>query len=362
MIKRFVAPLLALVLLFLCLPVSAEVTEPTQQYVQAIELYKGALALQSWLNGELTDNAGKGAEWYALALIKRAPTLDFTRYEQALRERLLSGGITAPATKLKCALVLACLGSSPSLVQATLNEAIGQNDLLMAWVFGLHVLNAGYIAANHTAESVVETVLEKRNPDGGWSVTGTTSDVDVTAMTLQALAPNRDLSGVADAVDGALALLSSRQLESGGFQSYGVENAESSAQVILALTSLGVDARDAGFDGGYERILSGLSQFAAESGGFSHRIGGDVNELATSQVYLALSSVLASRGGKSSVYLPDVAPGSFKATASEGRFPFVVLCIAVPVLPASIAVLFVLRRKREPSATAPDDTPDGEPK
>ena len=353
MIKRFVAPLLALVLLFLCLPVSAEVTEPTQQYVQAIELYKGALALQSWLDGELTDNAGKGAEWYALALIKRAPTLDFTGYEAALRERLLSGGITAPATKLKCALVLACLGSSPSLVQATLDEAIGQNDQLMAWVFGLHVLNAGYIAANHTAESVVETVLEKRNPDGGWSVTGTTSDVDVTAMTLQALAPNRDLSGVADAVDGALALLSSRQLESGGFQSYGVENAESSAQVILALTSLGVDARDAGFDGGYERILSGLSQFATESGGFSHQIGGDVNELATSQVYLALSSVLASRGGKSSVYLPDVEPDSFFASNVESGLPFLGFYIAVPTLSVSIAALVVLRKKRRRAEEAP---------
>ena len=353
MIKRFVAPLLALVLLFLCLPVSAEVTEPTQQYVQAIELYKGALALQSWLDGELTDNAGRGAEWYALALIKRAPTLDFTRYEAALRERLLSGGITAPATKLKCALVLACLGSSPALVQATLDEAIGQHDLLMAWVFGLHVLNAGYTAADHTAESVVETILAKKNADGGWSATGNTSDVDVTAMTLQALAPNRSLPGVGDAVDGALALLSSRQLESGGFQSYGVENAESSSQVILALTSLGLDAEVAGFAGGYERILSGLSQFATASGGFSHQIGGDVNELATSQAYLALSSVLAVRGGKSSVYLPDVARGSFAPTASEGRFPFVVLYIAVPVLIASTVLFIVLKRKRERTARAP---------
>ena len=357
MLKRFIAPLLALVLLFLCLPVSAEVTEPTQQYVQAIELYKGALALQSWLDGELTDNAasptGGPVEWYVLALIKRYPTLDYTRYERALRERLPSGKITAPSTKLKYALVLACLGSSPDIVQATLDEAIGQYDQLMTWVFGLHVLNAGYTASERTREDVVETILSKKNADGGWSIMGTNSDVDVTAMTLQALAPNRDLSGVADAVDGALALLSSRQLESGGFQSYGVENAESSAQVILALTSLGVDARDAGFDGGYERILSGLSQFAAESGGFSHQIGGDVNELATSQVYLALSSVLASRGGRSSVYLPDVAPGSFKATASEGRFPFVVLYIAVPVLSVSIAVLFVLRRKRERSVRAP---------
>ena len=136
--------------------------------------------------------------------------------------------------------------------------------------------------------------------------------------------------------------------------------------MILALTSLELDGAAAKFEGGYGRIIAGLTQFATESGGFSHEIGGDVNELATSQVYLALSSVLAARGGKSSVYLPDVAPGSFHATVSERHFPFAVLYIAVPVLSASIAVLFVLRRKNELAAVAPegapDDTPDGEPK
>ena len=366
MVKRFVAPLLALVLLLLCLPVSANDPEATSYYVGRIERCKGAETLQGWLDGELTDNAGKGAEWYALALIKRMPALDFTRYEAALRETLSSGKITAPATKLKCALALACLGSSPDLVKATLDEAVGQHDMLMAWVFGLHVINAGYTAADHTREDVIETILEKKNADGGWSVTGTVSDVDVTAMVLQALSPNRDLSEVPSVIDGALALLSSRQLASGGFQSYGVENAESSAQVILALTSLELDGAAAKFEGGYGRIIAGLTQFATESGGFSHEIGGDVNELATSQVYLALSSVLAARGGKSSVYLPDIAPDSFHATVSERHFPFAVLYIAVPVLSASIAVLFVLRRKKELAPVAPegapDDTPDGEPK
>ena len=119
--------------------------------------------------------------------------------------------------------------------------------------------------------------------------------------------------GVAEAIEDALALLASRQLESGGFKSYGVENAESSAQVLIALACLGAPAAEAGFQGGYDRILEGILQFATGSGGFSHEIGGDVNELATSQVYLALSATLASRDGKTSVYLPDVAPGSFSS-------------------------------------------------
>lgn len=348
--KRFFASLLALVLLLACLPVSANTSEPTRDLVEGIERCKGAESRQAWLDGELTENAGLGAEWYVLALIARDPSLDFTNYEAALRGRLTSGGITAPATELKCALVLACLGSSPDLVGETLEQAIGRYDQLMAWVFGLHLLNAGYIAAEHTADEVIERILSRRNEDGGWSVTGSVSDVDVTAMTLQALAPNREKTGVAQATDTALALLASRQLESGGFESYGVENAESSAQVLLALSCLSVPAETAGFEGGYDRLLAGLTQFATESGGFSHQIGGDVNELATSQVYLALSATLASRAGKPSVFLPDAEPGSFVPTARNALTIFLVALACLVAL--FVAIYFVLRSRQRRGAEA----------
>lgn len=346
--KRFFASLLALILLLGCIAVAADGYDPTLDLVEGIERGKGAESRQAWLDGELTDNAGLGAEWYVFALIENDPSLDFTNYEAALRERLTSGGITAPASKLKCALVLSCLGSSPDLVSETLNGAIGQHDQLMAWAFGLHLLNAGYTDTEHTADEVIERILARRNEDGGWSVTGTVSDVDVTAMTLQALAPNREKTGVAQATDGALALLASRQLESGGFESYGVENAESSAQVLLALSCLSVSAETAGFEGGYDRLLAGLTQFETESGGFSHQIGGDVNELATSQVYLALSATLAARDGKPSVFLPAVERGSFEPTTSGGRFPVVPISIAAAIFVAAVvAFVFVPRRKQK---------------
>ena len=352
MTKRFFAPLLALVLLLLCLPVTANDEEPTTIYVEAIERYKGASTLQEWLDGELTDNAGKGAEWYVYALIKRYPTLDYTRYEAALRGKLTTGSVSSPVSRMNCALALACLGSSPELVRETLDGGIGQLGI-MSWIYGLHLLNAGYEATEYKASDAVGQLLSLKKDDGGWAVSGQYGDVDVTAMALQALAPNRDLPGVSDAVANALTFLASRQLESGGFKSYGVENAESSAQVLIALSCLGADATDAGFAGGYERLLAGLAQFATESGGFSHEIGGEVNELATAQAFLALSSVLASRAGKSSVYLPDVAPGSFVPTVSGGRFPFLILYIAIPILAAATVVPFVLKRKRERTVEAP---------
>ena len=349
MAKRIFASLLSLLLLLVCLPVSADGGDPARDLIAGIERYKGAEDRQAWLDGELTDAAGRGAEWYALALIKRYPTLDYTRYEAALRATLESGTIASPVSRMNCALILACLGSSPELVRETLDRGIGQLGV-MSWIYGLHLLNAGVVSTDYTAADAVGKLLELKKDDGGWALNGQYGDVDVTAMTLQALAPNRDLPGVPEAIDGALALLAGRQLEGGGFMSYGVENAESSAMVLLALSCLRVSAEDAGFAGGLPHLYEGLSQFATASGGFCHKNDGTVNELATAQVYAALSAHLATEEGKTSFFLPNADAGSFVPTVSGGRFPFIVLYVSVPVLAVSTAVFFVLRRQRESAA------------
>ena len=67
-------------------------------------------------------------------------------------------------------------------------------------------------------------------------------DVDMTAMVIQALAPYyKTNTEVRTAVDTALALLSDRQDVNGGYASYGDANSESNAQVLVALTALGID-------------------------------------------------------------------------------------------------------------------------
>lgn len=349
MVKRVFASLLTLLLLLVCLPVSADGGETAQDLIAGIERYKGAEDRQAWLDEELTDIAGRGAEWYALALIKRYPSLNYTNYEAALRRTLESGTVASPVSQMNCALVLACLGSSPELVRETLEHGIGQLGI-MSWIYGLHLLNAGVTATDYTAANAVGELLALQKDDGGWALSGQYGDVDVTAMTVQALAPNRDVPGVAEAIDGALALLADRQLSDGGFQSYGKENAESAAQVLIMLSCLGVTADEAGFAGGYAKMFDALVRFAAPSGGFCHELGGDVNELATSQVYLALSAHEAAENGKGSIFIPEVAPGSFVPTAQSGRFPFVILYVSIPTLAVAVAVFFFLRRRKKTAA------------
>lgn len=356
MAKRLCASLLALLLILVCLPVSADGGDRAGALIEGIERYKVETDRQAWLDGELTDTAGQGAEWYVPALIKRYPTLDYSRYEAALREALSEGSLPSVVTKMNCALVLALLGSSPELIQTTLDESIGRLGI-MSWIYGLHLLNAGYSAAEYTADGVVETLLGLRKNDGGWALSGTFSDVDVTAMTLQALAQNRDIPGVSDAIDRALALLASRQQESGGFKSYGTENANSSAMVLLALACLGVDAADAGFAGGYSHLLDGIAQYATASGGVGFiTTDKDANEVATRQVYLALSAYEATRDGKTSVFLPDVAQRSFTPTdrsAPHRSVSHLILYVSVPVLAVSIGVFVFLRKRKETAAKPP---------
>ena len=98
-----------------------------------------------------------------------------------------------------------------------------------------------------TRQMYVDELLARELPDGGWTLTGGEADVDITAMTLQALAKYREQPEVEAAVERGLAVLSSLQEPDGGYASWGSSNSESVAQVIVALTELGVPLDDARF-------------------------------------------------------------------------------------------------------------------
>lgn len=100
---------------------------------------------------------------------------------------------------------------------------------------------------------------------------GDESDVDMTAMALTSLAPYQEETDIKAAVDAPLTYLSDAQQADGGFMSWGAANSESCAQVIVALTALGIDsAADSRFVKNGASPLDGLCAFACEGGGFRH--------------------------------------------------------------------------------------------
>ena len=77
--------------------------------------------------------------------------------------------------------------------------------------------------------------------------------------------------GIDEAADAPLTYLSDAQQADGGFMSWGAANSESCAQVIVALTALGIDpAADSRFVKNGASPLDGLCAFACEGGGFRH--------------------------------------------------------------------------------------------
>lgn len=159
-------------------------------------------------------------------------------------------------------------------------------------------------AVQATRQMYVDELLARALPDGGWTLTGGEPDVDITAMTLQALAKYRDQADVTAAVERGLAVLSSLQEPDGGYVSWGSSNSESVAQVIVALTELGVPLDDERFTKNGITVEDALLRFAQENGAFVHvrdGSGGD-DGLATEQAFYALAAIHRAETGETTLY------------------------------------------------------------
>ena len=212
-----------------------------------------------------------------------------------------------------------------------------------------------------TREKLIETILGAALEDGGWTLSGTKADPDMTAMAIQALAPYyKTNETVKAAVDKALEALSALQRGDGGFGSWGTVNSESCDQVIVALTALGIDpTTDSRFIKNGLTVLDALAGFYVDGGGFRHTAGGERNGMATEQGYYALASYYRFLNGQTSLYdMSDVAVqtagtsggdnsgngtnnGGTPATGDTGVLAWI---IALPV--AAVAAAFVLKRKK----------------
>ena len=176
------------------------------------------------------------------------------------------------------------------------SDSLGMQGL-NGWIFALITLDAKQYDvpddAAYTGEDILAAILTAQTDEGGFGLSGSTPDVDITAMTLQALAPYYHTdSEIQGAVDRALAWLSAQQNDSGDFTSWGSRSAEGTAQTVIALCSLGIDPEtDMRFVKNGNSALDGLLQYRTENGMFCHTTDGDADVMATEQAALALIAV-----------------------------------------------------------------------
>ena len=266
--------------------------------------YKAGGGAQDFIDNGLCADAGISAEFYVIAL-SQSGSYDFSAYENALLRYLGENEIYSATSREKYALALMAAGSQDRYIAQVADEAIGGQGL-MSLVFGLHLLNNGCPSRLYSAEGLVNTILGYQLGDGGWAVIGDRGDVDVTAMTLQALAPYYHLySDVESAVDRALTLLSDAQQNDGGFFGMGVENCESAAQVLCALSDLGIDANaDSRFIKNGSSVLDALVSYRNADGSFAHT-GSGYNESATVEAFYALTAYIRFCRGQGPLYVLD---------------------------------------------------------
>ena len=174
-----------------------------------------------------------------------------------------------------------------------------------------------------TREALVDIILKTQLDGKGWAYSGTSSDVDMTCMALQALTPyyNKGDKAVDEAVDNAILWLSTVQDENGIFSTGELKTSESCSQVIVALSGLGINPNDdPRFIKNGNSAVDGLLSFKASDGGFIH--AGTVkksNALATQQGYYALVAFDRMLSGSRSLFdMSDTELRKFTAQPDKG--------------------------------------------
>lgn len=156
-------------------------------------------------------------------------------------------------------------------------------------------------------QQCLDFILEKQLADGGWALTGSISDPDITAMTLQALYPYRNDGVIMQAANEGFACLSALQQEDGGYITFGDSNSESCAQVVVACATWGINPdTDSRFIKNDRSVLDALlAHYDEGEQGFKHIMAGKVDAMATDQGAYALIAYQRLLSGKNPLYNMD---------------------------------------------------------
>lgn len=290
---------------------------------QANQLEKTAGYLQAQIAAPGTGSVG--GDWLIFGLARsgvKVPQKYFDAYyenvEAAVREK---NGVLSDRKYTeysRTVLALTAIGKNPvdvagfDLLKPLADFEQVTKQGINGTIFALLAMDSGKYeipenpdaAVQSTRQMYVDELLARELPDGGWALTGGEPDVDITAMTLQALAKYRDQADVTAAVERGLAVLSSLQEPDGGYVSWGSSNSESVAQVLVALTELGVPLDDERFTKNGITVEDALLRFAQENGAFVHvrdGSGGD-DEMATEQAFYALAAIHRAETGETTLY------------------------------------------------------------
>lgn len=347
--RLFTALLSALLLLSMTPTVFAAGDEEIEETYQATEDYLTALGAPT--------AGGLGGEWMVLGLARSGKAVTESYYDSVVAYVQAhideNGRLHQSKSTVNCRFIVALTAIGKDVTDVDGHDLLsGLNELAYMQKTGVSGLMWALIAfdcgnyeppAGITRAALVEKLLSLQVPGGGWAVSGSDADPDMTAMVIQALAPYLDDAQVRAAVDTALDLLSNMQDETGNFPTRYGSSSESVSQVIVALSTLGIDANsDARFVKNGVSAMDALLAYTAQGGGFKHIADGKRDGMATEQGYYALTAYFRMKNGQTPLYqMSDVAAkASTEASAAKsGSFLWLYVTVGCGLMLAAVCLL-----------------------
>ena len=284
--------------------------EETGAYLQAQDAFSAGSIGGEWAviglsrAGLLSDEAAQSYEQTAEDYVKQAGSVRLHHAKSTENSRTILG-LTAAGYD---AANVAGVDLTAGLTDIAYLRAQGINGPIWALIaldcHGYDIPQCAGGEEQTTREGLVAEILSGQCSDGGWALMGDETDVDLTAMAVTALAPYLEETGIRAAVERALTFLSDAQQDDGGFISWETVNSESCAQVIVALTALGIDpAADSRFIKNGASPLDSRCACAWEGGGFRHSDEQtEPDGMATEQGFYALAAYDRFRQGMTSLF------------------------------------------------------------
>lgn len=241
------------------------------------------------INSSVSVIKSKGLNsWSAMSLSKLGEKVDTTFLNESIEDIKASGVKDISNTDMeKLIMGLTAAGYTPynfqghNLVSELLNRDIS-TFLINDAVFGIFTYKYANIKEDYkvTKDKLANIILESKltyEQDGnklvGWTYYGDKIDPDMTGAAINALSEFYNTRPeVKTSIDAAVETLSKLQNESGySVSQYGLAS-ETTAFVILGLTSLGINPEGEVFTKTKGDLVSALLSFKSKDGGFKHLV------------------------------------------------------------------------------------------
>jgi len=183
--------------------------------------------------------------------------------------------------------------------------------------YSLLALNSKDYGEQTAADALVQILLTAQRADGGFNYLlkldpansySTDSDVDTTAMVLQALAPYAGDTAVDAVIAQATAFVKAGQTATGGFGGAWGESPDSTSMALTALCALGIDPLGTDYVVGGKTILDAVAAYQNADGGING-FDGKSNTISSYEMLYALSAYIRFAEDSASLFdFSDVVP------------------------------------------------------